>query len=170
MKNKYIVIDTWNGEGYSSENGTQIKTFPTKIEAMKYAKDSRKGMINMYSDFKPPYYPYTPYEIDDNVFGWGDEEIGDYGSYQVYELKDDDYAIEILVNVNEVFILSKEQYKDRIKELNEEVFESMFKALTLDNFYAPTDLEEYLYLDDNNINEPFYHGVNDYDYQFRIIK
>ena len=57
-----------------------------------------------------------------------------------------------------------------IKELNEEVFESMFKALTLDNFYAPTDLEEYLYLDDNNINEPFYHGVNDYDYQFRIIK
>tara|TARA_R110001606_G_scaffold107345_1_gene231980 strand:+ start:1714 stop:2226 length:513 start_codon:yes stop_codon:yes gene_type:complete len=170
MKNKYIVIDTWNGEGYSSENGTQIKTFPTKIEAMKYAKDSRKGMINMYSDFKPPYYPYTPYEIDDNVFGWGDEEIGDYGSYQVYELKDNDYAIEILVNVNEVFILSKEQYKDRIKELNEEVFESMFKALTLDNFYAPTDLEEYLYLDDNNINEPFYHGVNDYDYQFRIIK
>ena len=86
MKNKYIVIDTWNGEGYSSENGTQIKTFPTKIEAMKYAKDSRKGMINMYSDFKPPYYPYTPYEIDDNVFGWGDEEIGDYGSYQVYEV------------------------------------------------------------------------------------
>ena len=170
MKNKYIVIDTWNGEGYSSENGTQIKTFPTKIEAMKYAKDSRKGMINMYSDFKPPYYPYTPYEIDDNVFGWGDEEIGDYGSYQVYELKPDDYAIEILVNVNEVFILSKQQYKDRIKELNEEVFESMFKALTLDNFYAPTDLEEYLYLDDNNINEPFYHGVNDYDYQFRIIK
>ena len=169
MKNKYIVIDTWNGEGYSSENGTEIKTFPTKIEAMKYAKDSRKGMINMYSDFKPPYYPYTPYEIDDNVFGWGDEEIGDYGSYQVYELKDNDYAIEILVNVNEVFILSKEQYEDRIKELNEEVFESMFKALTLDNFYAPTDLEEYLYLDDN-INEPFYHGVNDYDYQFRIIK
>ncbi len=45
----------------------------------------------------------------------------------------------------------------------------MFKALTLDNFYAPTDLEEYLYLSDN-INEPFYHGVNEYDYQFRIIK
>ena len=166
MANKYIVIDTWNGEGYTSENGTEIKTFQTKKEALKYAKDSRKGMVNMYADIKEP---YTPYEINDNIFGWGDEEIGDYGSYQVYELKPDDYAIEILVNVNEVFILSEQQYKERIKELNEEVFESMYKALTLDNFHAPTDLEEYLYLDDN-INEPFYHGVNDYDYQFRIIK
>ena len=164
MENKYIVIDTWNGEGYSSENGTQIKAFPTKIEALNFAIKSRDEQINFLDSDN-----YTPYEIDKNVFGWGDEEIGDYGSYQVYELKPDDYAIKILVNVNEVFILSEEQYKDRIKELNEEVFESMFKALTLDNFYAPTDLEEYLYLDDN-INEPFYHGVNDYDYQFRIIK
>ena len=160
MKNKYIVIDTWNGEGYSSLNGTEIKTFQTKKDALKYAKDSRKRMINMYD--------YTPYEIDDNVFGWGDEQIADYGSYQVYELKPDDYAIEILVNVNEVPFLNKSEYKQRLNELNKEVFESMYKALTLDTFYAPTDLEEYLYLDDN-INEPFYHGVNDYDYQFRII-
>jgi hypothetical protein len=166
MRNKYIVIDTWNGDGYTSENGTEIKTFQTKKEALKYAKESRKEMINMYADIKDP---YTPYEIDDNVFGWGDEQIGDYGSYQVHELKDNDYAIEIIPNYNEVFILTKEKYEQRIKELNEEVFESMFKALTLDNFHAPTDLEEYLYLDDN-IKEPFYHGVNDYDYQFRIIK
>ena len=47
-------------------------------------------------------------------------------------------------------------------------FESMYKAMTLENFYAPTNIEEYIYLDDND-KEPFYHGVNDYDYQFRII-
>ncbi len=161
MKNKYIVIDTWNGEGYSSDNGTEIKTFQTKKDALKYAKENRNYYIKELK--------YSPYEIDDNVFGFEDEVNGDYGSYQVYELKDNDYAIEILVNVNEVSFLNKSEYQERLNELNKEVFESMFKALTLDNFYAPTDLEEYLYLNDN-IKEPFYHGVNEYDYQFRIIK
>lgn len=160
MKNKYIVIDTWNGEGYSSDNGTEIKTFPTKKQAFEYAKENRNHYIKEME--------YTPYQINDNVFGWGDEEIGDYGSYQVYELNDNDYAVEIIPNYNEVFILSKQEYEQRIKELNEEVFESMYKAMTLENFYAPTNIEEYIYLDDND-KEPFYHGVNDYDYQFRII-
>ena len=45
MKNKYIVIDTWNGEGYSSDNGTEIKTFQTKKDALKYAKENRNYYI-----------------------------------------------------------------------------------------------------------------------------
>ena len=159
MKKKYIVIDTWNGEGYSSDNGNEIKYFSSKDEAIKHAKQRRKENLQINQ---------TPYETGDNIFGWGDEEIGDYGSYQVYELKEDDYAIEILANVNEVVILTKKEYQERIKELNEEVFESMYKAMTLDDFHAPTDIEEYIYLDDNK-REPFYHGVNDYDYQFRIL-
>jgi len=124
MKNKYIVIDTWNGNGFSFDNGTHIKTFPTKKQALKFAKE--------------------------------------------YELNDNDYAIEIIVNVNEVFILTKEQYEQRIKELNEEVFKMMYKGMTLQNFYAPTDIQEYIDIHED-INEPFYHGVNEYDYQFRII-
>ena len=160
MKNKYIVIDTWNGNGFSFDNGTHIKTFPTKKQALKFAKENRDHYIKEME--------YTPYQVDNNVFGYGDEEIGDYGSFQVYELSDNDYAIEIIVNVNEVFILTKEQYEQRIKELNEEVFESMFKAMTLPNFHAPTDIEEYIDIHEDN-NEPFYHGVNEYDYQFRII-
>ena len=30
---KFIVIDTWNGDGYSSDNGTQIKIFDTQAAA-----------------------------------------------------------------------------------------------------------------------------------------
>ena len=29
---KYIVIDTWNGEGYSSSNGTEIQVFEGATE------------------------------------------------------------------------------------------------------------------------------------------
>ena len=137
MEKKYIVIDTWNGEGYSSDNGNEIKYFSSKDEAIKHAKQRRKENLQINQ---------TPYETGDNIFGWGDEEIGDYGSYQVYELKEDDYAIEILANVNEVVILTKKEYQERIKELNEEVFESMYKAMTLDDFHAPTDIEEYICL------------------------
>ena len=30
---KYIVIDTWNGDGYSSENGVDTKQFDDKKKA-----------------------------------------------------------------------------------------------------------------------------------------
>ena len=65
MKNKYIVIDTWNGEGYNFDNGTHIKTFSTKKQALKFAKENRDHYIKEME--------YTPYETDDNVFGYGDE-------------------------------------------------------------------------------------------------
>ena len=159
MKNKYIVIDTWNGDGYSSENGTEIKTFSTKKQALKFAENRRNYHLKEFG--------YTPYKIDDNVFGYGEEEIGDYGSFQVYELKEDSFAIEILVNVNEVFILNKSEYEQRIKELNKEVFNVMFQSVTSKSKYGSTNIEDYIYISDNNEN--FYHSVMDYDYQFRFI-
>ena len=163
MKNKYIVIDTWNGDGYSSDNGVEIEYFSSRAEAVEHAKKRRDEQLSLpYSE------KYTPYEIDGYIFGWGDEEIGDYGSYQVHELKEKDYAIEIQVNVNTATILNKKQYEQRIKELHSEIFEMMFKTLTTDNYHAETDLENYIYFQDNNEN--FYHGVNDYDYQYRFIK
>ena len=30
---KYIVVDTWNGEGYSSNNGAEIRIFDNKEQA-----------------------------------------------------------------------------------------------------------------------------------------
>ena len=43
----------------------------------------------------------------------------------------------------------------------------MFKTLTTDNYYASTDLEEYVTFQKNDEN--FYHGVGEYDYQYRFI-
>ena len=34
---KYIVIDTWNGDGYSSENGVDTKQFSYRKSALKWA-------------------------------------------------------------------------------------------------------------------------------------
>ncbi len=44
----------------------------------------------------------------------------------------------------------------------------MYKTLTTDNYFAPTDLDEYITFQKNDEN--FYHGVGEYDYQYRLIK
>ena len=163
MKDKYIVIDTWNGDGYSSDNGDEIEYFSSRDEAVEHAKKRRDEQLNL------PYgEKYTPYEMDGYIFGWGDEEMGDYGSYQVHKINDNDYAIEILVNVNEVTILTKKEYKQKTKDLNKQIFKKMYKTMTLDNFHSSTDLEDYIFIRENK-DEPFYSSIDEYDYQFRII-
>ena len=168
MTDKYIVIDTWNGEGYSHDNGTEIKTFSTKSQAIKYAKDKRNHIVNnthyKFCSHSEGYRSRGP-EI---VLSWGDKEMGDYGSYQVHKINDNDYAIEILVNVNEVTILTKKEYKQKIKDFNKQIFKKMYKGMTLDDFHSSTDLEDYIFIRENK-NEPFYSNIDEYDYQFRII-
>ncbi len=47
MQNKYIVIDTWNGDGYSSDNGVEIKYFSSRAEAVEHAKKRRDEQLNL---------------------------------------------------------------------------------------------------------------------------
>ncbi len=163
MQNEYIVIDTWNGDGYSTENGVEIKTFSSRVEAVEHAKKRRDEQIKIDLGDKIN-------EFGDYYFGWGDDEYGDHGSYQVHRLKENYFAVEIVTNINFVRFLTKKEYKQRIKKLHSEIFEMMYKALTLtiDNYYASTDLEEYITFQKNDEN--FYHGIGEFDYQYRFIK
>ncbi len=157
---KYIVIDTWNGDGYSSENGVDTKQFQYKKSAFKYAYNrtlSNAGDVAedvcRYSDEKLNHDLWTPVKRDADGDGFYWETYDDNaGSYQVFEIKDA-YAIMILCNVNEVTLLTKEEYEARVRILNEEYGE---------------DLEEYLSEDDNG--DKFYCAIDDYDFQFRLIK
>ena len=157
---KYIVVDTWNGDGYSSENGVEINQFQNKKLAFKHA---HKRALENAGDVAEDVCRYSDEELnhslwevvkrdaDGDGFYW--ETYDDNtGSYQVFEIKDA-YAIMILCNVNEVSLLTKKEYKERVSELNEEYGE---------------DLEENLYEDDNG--DSFYCAIDDYDYQFRLIK
>lgn len=151
---KYIVIDTWNGEGYSSDNGVDTKQFAYKKSAFKWAY--KRALSNADGDAKyVTRYSDEYAQIDKGAEGDGyfwDSYDDNCGSYQVWELKDA-YAFMILCNVNDCAMLTKKQYEEQIEWLDEEYGE---------------DLEEYSDTEKNG--DKFYSShVDDYDYQFRLI-
>ena len=163
---KYIVIDTWNGEGYSSDNGTDIQVFDTKRKAMNFAK---KRANEQYAD-------KVWKDGDGYVFGVGEYEDGefeDHGTYQVFEIDDTIYAIGILCNVNEVALFTKKQYEEEIKQKEIEVKESI-KERNNTNLY-PSELLHLTYTHDREdfVQEDeegnFYNDLDDYDYQYRLL-
>lgn len=150
---KYIVIDTWNGDGYSTDNGVDTKQFTYKKSAYKWAykralsnASGDAKYVNRYSDL----YAQIEKGADGDGYtflGYDDSD----GSYQVWETKDV-YAFMILCNVNDVQTLNKEEYDKRIEYLNKEYNE---------------DLEEYSDTEKNG--DKFYSSCfDDYDYQFRL--
>ena len=145
---KYIVIDTWNGEGYSYNNGADTKQFQYKKSAMKHA--FKRVLSNVDGD-TDDVQKYNEEYLDDGYYFTHYND--DSGSYQVHEIKDT-YAIMIQCNTNEVFMLNEKEFNDKISELDEEYGE---------------DLEDYSNTDENG--DKYYCSlVDDYDYQFRLIK
>ena len=161
---KYIVIDTWNGEGYSSSNGTDIQVFDTKRKAMNFAK---KRANEQYAD-------KVWKDGDGYVFGVGEYEKGefeDYGTYQVFEIDDTIYAIGILCNVNEVALFTKKMYEEEIEqkviEVKESIKESNERWANQDGDAIYThDREDFVYEDEDG---NFYNDLDDYDYQYRLL-
>tara|TARA_R110000868_G_scaffold124495_2_gene329217 strand:+ start:67 stop:513 length:447 start_codon:yes stop_codon:yes gene_type:complete len=144
---KYIVIDTWNGEGYSYNNGVDTKKFQYKKSAIKHAY---KCVLRQTEDAHDV-QEYEKEYLDDGYY-W-ETYNDDAGSYQVHEIKDA-YAVMIQCNTNEVYMLNEKDFNDKISELDEEYGE---------------DLEDYSDTDDNG--DKYYCSlVDDYDYQFRLIK
>ena len=154
---KYIVIDTWNGEGYSSSNGTEIQVFDTKRKAMNFAK---KRANEQYAD-------KVWKDGDGYVFGvreYEDGEFEDHGTYQVFEIDDTIYAVGILCNVNEVALLTKKMYEEEIEQKEIEVKESIKESNDKYNFTH--DREDFVQEDEEG---KFYQDLDDYDYQYRLL-
>jgi len=158
---KYIVIDTWNGEGYSDQNGVDTKQFQYKKSAFKYAydrtlsnADGDADLVCRYSDEESDSEHWSPVkrDADGDGFYW-DTYDDNSGSYQVYEIKDA-YAVMILCNTNEVYMLTEDEYIDRKNELYED--------------YASAEYTDEIYEEENG--DSFYPAIDDYDYQFRLIK
>ena len=151
---KYIVIDTWNGEGYSYNNGVDTKQFAYKKSAFKWAY--KRALSNADGDAKY----VKQYSDETDIIERGADGDGynflayddNYGSYQVWETKDA-YAFGILCNVNDVAKFTKKEFEEEIARLDKEYGE---------------DLEEYSETEENG--DKYYCSlVDDYDYQFRII-
>lgn len=162
---QYIVINTWNGDGYSDHNGNQIEFFDNKISAERYAElEATKELVYPVSDrFNNEEVIHHTFDKDDvTIFSWtsGNDAYEDHGTYQVHPLQSDAYAVMIRCNVNEVDILTEEQYNNEIEEISSEFLED----------YDSSEKEDYFYYEDNGDLFIQCFGGQDFDYQFRLIK
>jgi len=134
---KYVIIETWNGVGYSSENLAYIKEFNTDSEAQSYLESllyMQIGAENIESSLG-----CITYEKND-----------DQGSFVFIRNAELLYGIMIFCNVNEIYtIKSKKEWHKRISG-----------AITLAD---PEEIEE-INLGDDSIFIGAYQG--EYDYQF----
>ena len=165
---KYIVIDTWNGEGYSSENGTQMKIFNNEIDAQRYAELEAQSQLPYPVDARLENEKVTIYEengVTSFCYEIGSPGYQDHGSYQVHEIKRIDgtfpFAVMIRPNINEAEILTLDEYLETIESL-----ELDFKC-----YYGNVDKEDYFYKGDHT-GDLFVScfGEHETDYQFRNIK
>ena len=144
---KYIVVDTWNGEGYSSDNGVEMKLFETKKEANAYCKlmayRNEGANINIST-------VENGYEYEDT----DEEGCHDSGSYRYYQLQENSYAVEILCNINEVVILNQVEFSKALAERESDIVE------------ADVYRGDHAFNTDDGI---FYHCVDQYDFQYRRI-
>jgi hypothetical protein len=134
---KYAIIETWNGEGYSSENLAYIVEHNSDESAQQRLKD----LLSIQSDA-------TNIIESDGLITY--EKGNDQGSFTFIRNAEKLYGVVILTNVNEVVAIRNK--KDWSAKLNIAVQQG-----------DDEELDE-LDLSDNNIFIGAYEG--DYDYQF----
>ena len=134
---KYAIIETWNGEGYSSENLAYI----VEHNSDKQAQQRLKDLVSIQSNV-------TNIIESDGLITY--EKGDDQGSFTFIRNAEKIYGVVILTNVNEVIAIRNK--KDWSAKLNIAVQQG-----------DDEELDE-LDLSDNNIFIGAYEG--DYDYQF----
>jgi hypothetical protein len=134
---KYAIIETWNGEGYSSENLAYIVEHNSDEQAQQRLKD----LVSIQSNV-------TNIIESDGLITY--EKGDDQGSFTFIRNAEKIYGVVILTNVNEVIAIRNK--KDWSAKLNIAVQQG-----------DDEELDE-LDLSDNNIFIGAYEG--DYDYQF----
>lgn len=122
MEKKFAIVSTWNGEGYSYQNKIELVFIGTEAEAKDKAKvlmyETQGQNINIKE------------RENGFIFNFKDN-TEDSGSFQIFELTDDSYGIVISCLVNEVEILNKMDFHERLEqaiidnmgELDDEDFE-----------------------------------------------
>ena len=107
--NKYVIVTTWNGDGYSSENKV-VEVI--ELDSDKTASYHCKKVMHTNETIHDEEQVHT----FDNGCGWTTDN-DDSGSYQWFKLKEDSYGISVECNVNEVKLLTKKEYEESILEL-----------------------------------------------------
>jgi hypothetical protein len=104
---KYVIAETWNGEGYSSENKAYIKDFLNENDVRVYIESLFPSNADILMDVNR-----VEYDVND-----------DAGSYEWHQYTGQ-YGVVILPQLNEVLLLDKDEfdtmYKDAVEQADPE--------------------------------------------------
>lgn len=117
---KYAIIETWNGQGYSDANEIlHIKYFTNDAQALEHCKELATEQAK---EFLEDLFGVTD-DIDDlldvcdsGVNYFAKNDVDDSGCIHFVELHTDSFAVEMHCNVNEIFVLTEEEYKHSLNE------------------------------------------------------
>ena len=100
---KYVIVTTWNGEGYSEENKIvrNVECLPSEIKQITRIEMHANEELSTIAEYE---------ELEkENGFVFSSTD-GDDGTYQFFELTEELHSFMIDVNVNEVIPLTREDY------------------------------------------------------------
>ena len=138
---KYIIVQTWNGEGYSYNNTAEIMEFNSEGEAQKHLFQlfiEQPNAILLECD-----KGFITFEI--TYSGNTDE-----GSYQYFPYTEDIIGVVISTNVNEVVVVNN--------------LTDWIDLVDIAKGQADPDELDEIDFDEDSFFVPAYNG--DYDYQF----
>jgi hypothetical protein len=132
----YLIVQTWNGEGYSEENKiVEVKPFDNVTQVINYVTELAKKEI---SGLKKNYgIAGGNYKIND-----------DSGRFHYFKLKPEDYGVIIFTNVNDVKVLNYKDYTDALQ--------------LADRYYGAND---FVFEDARNGENRYFFSSEDLDYK-----
>ncbi len=107
---KYIIVSTWNGEGYTSENFiNEIVLLDNDAQALVLCKALAEDQLGA--------------DVTIQKNGAGFDHGDDQGAYHFFELKDEHYGVRFEPNWNKAELLTEAEYKAVVAELRTQIDE-----------------------------------------------
>jgi hypothetical protein len=100
---KYVIVHTWNGEGYSWKNTAEVMEFSSDDKAQQYIVEQAHDEADALAEFTEEW---------GNV-SFDDDE--DQGSVQWFAFTPETYGVVIRTNVNEVQLVNEQEYHEQLK-------------------------------------------------------
>lgn len=109
---KYAIVDTWNGEGYSYQNKI-LHIINDDAQPLEHCK--KLALEQITHDLDVGESKEDSIEVTDSAVIYNPME-DDFGAIHFVELHNDSFAIEMRCNVNEIFVLTEDEYKHSLSE------------------------------------------------------
>ena len=114
----FVVIDTWNGEGYSSANGVDARIFNNSVDAVGYAFSKAKKEADSLMDATMSFETATQEGEPELAIRYYDDK--DAGSYQLFRVCNDSHAVVININCNEARVYTDSMLTEFLNQLASE--------------------------------------------------